>query len=195
MELSSSLSTAFLLMLERLTPKERAAYLLHEIFEMPYADVAATLDMSEPACRKLVSRAKARIGDDRSRYQPSRDRQQELLAAFEDAIRTGRPGNLAAMLARDVRLTADGGGKVAAAAEILEGEDVLAFLTARLNEWWAAYEWSFAELNGARGLVLKQGGKIVATVSFAFDRSDRVTDIFIVRNPDKLAGLGDISIH
>ena len=195
MELSSSLSTAFLLMLERLTPKERAAYLLYEIFEMSYADVAATLDMSEPACRKLVSRAKARIGDDRSRYQPPRERQEELLAAFEDAIRTGRPGNLAAMLARDVRLTADGGGKVAAAADVRQGEAVLAFLTERLNEWWAAYEWRFAELNGARGLVLKQAGEIVATVSFAFDRRDRVTDIFIVRNPDKLAGLGDMSIR
>jgi RNA polymerase sigma-70 factor (ECF subfamily) len=192
MELSSSLSTAFLLMLERLTPKERAAYLLYEIFEMPYADVAAALDMSEPACRKLVSRAKARIGDDQSRYQPAPERQAELLAAFEDAIRTGRPGNLAAMLARDVRLTADGGGKVAAAAGVLQGEGVLAFLTERLSEWWAAYEWRFAELNGARGLVLKQGGEIVATVSFAFDRKDRVTDIFIVRNPEKLAGLGSI---
>jgi RNA polymerase sigma-70 factor (ECF subfamily) len=195
MDLSSSLSTAFLLMLERLTPKERAAYLLYEIFEMSYADVAASLDMSEPACRKLVSRAKARIGDDQVRSQPTRERQEELLAAFEDAIRTGRSGNLAAMLASDVRLTADGGGKVAAAIDVLEGEAVLAFLTAQLNEWWAAYEWSFAELNGARGLVLKQKGEIVATVSFAFDRSDRVTDIFIMRNPDKLAGLGDTSIH
>jgi RNA polymerase sigma factor (sigma-70 family) len=194
-ELSSSLSTAFLLMLERLTPKERAAYLLYEIFEMPYADVAASLDMSEPACRKLVSRAKARIGDDQVRYQPTRERQEELLAAFKDAIRTGRSGGLAAMLASDVRLTADGGGKVATVTEVLEGDAVLAFLTERLTEWWAAYEWSFAELNGARGLVLKQGGKVVATVLFAFDRSDRVTDIFIVRNPDKLAGLGEMSIH
>jgi RNA polymerase sigma-70 factor (ECF subfamily) len=195
MELSSSLSTAFLLMLERLTPKERAAYLLYEIFEMSYADVAASLDMSEPACRKLVSRAKARIGDDQVRYQPTRERQEELLAAFEDAIRAGRPGDLAAMLASDVRLTADGGGKVAAAAGVMEGESVLAFLTDRLTEWWAAYEWSFVELNGARGLVLKQEGEVVATVSFAFDRSDRVTDIFIMRNPDKLAGLRDTSIH
>jgi RNA polymerase sigma factor (sigma-70 family) len=195
MELSSSLSTAFLLMLERLTPKERAAYLLYEIFEMSYADVAASLDMSEPACRKLVSRAKARIGDDQVRYQPPRERQEELLVAFEDAIRTGRPGDLAAMLASDVRLTADGGGKVAAAAGVIEGESVLAFLTERLSEWWAAYEWGITELNGARGLILKQEGKIVATVSFAFDRSDRVTDIFIVRNPDKLAGLGNTSIH
>jgi RNA polymerase sigma factor (sigma-70 family) len=195
MELSSSLSTAFLLMLERLTPKERAAYLLYEIFEMSYPDVAASLDMSEPACRKLVSRAKARIGDDQVRYQPAEERQEELLAAFEQAIRTGRPGNLAAILASDVRLTADGGGKVATVTGVLEGEAVLAFLTQQLSGWWAAYEWSFAELNGARGLVLKQGGETVATVSFAFDRSDRVTEIFIVRNPEKLAGLGGALIH
>jgi RNA polymerase sigma-70 factor (ECF subfamily) len=76
---------------ERLTPKERAAYLLYEIFEMSYADVAASLDMSEPACRKLVSRAKARIGDDQVRYQPTRENQEELVAAL-DTIRTGRPG-------------------------------------------------------------------------------------------------------
>lgn len=195
MELSSSLSTAFLLMLERLSPKERAAYLLYEIFEMSYADVAASLDMSEPACRKLVSRAKGRIGDAQMRYRPTRERQEELLAAFQEAIRTGRPGNLAAMLASDVRLTADGGGKVAAVAGVRQGEAVLAFLTERLHEWWAAYEWSFAELNGARGVVLKQEGKVAATVSFAFDRSDHVTDIFIVRNPGKLAGLDDTSIH
>ncbi|OAP50196.1 RNA polymerase subunit sigma-24 [Sinorhizobium saheli] len=195
MEPSSSLSTAFLLMLERLTPKERAAYLLYEIFEMSYADIAASLEMREPACRKLVSRAKARIGDHQVRYQPTRERQEELLAAFQDAICTGQPGNLTAMLASDVRLTADGGGKVAAAAGVLEGEAVLAFLTERLSKWWAAYEWSFVVLNGAWGAVLKQGGEVVATVSFAFDRSDRVTDIFIVRNPDKLAGFADRSVH
>lgn len=195
MELSSSLSTAFMLMLERLTPKERAAYLLHEIFEMPYADVAASLDMNEPACRKLVSRAKARIVDNQVRYQPPQERQEELLAAFEDAIRTGQPGSLATMLASDVRLTADGGGKVATVAEVLEGGAVTAFLTERLSEWWAAYDWSFTDLNGARGLVLREGEKIVATVSFAYDAADRITDIFIVRNPDKLDGLEELRLH
>jgi RNA polymerase sigma-70 factor (ECF subfamily) len=195
MELSSSLSTAFLLMLERLTPKERAAYLLYEIFDMSYSDVAASLDMSEPGCRKLVSRAKARIGDDQVRYRPSQERQEKLLAAFEDAIRTGQSGGLAAMLASDVRLTADGGGKVATVTEVLEGGAVLAFLTERLNEWWTAYEWSFTDLNGVRGLVLRQGEKVVAAVSFAYDGLDRVTDIFIVRNPDKLTGLGELKIH
>lgn len=195
MELSSSLSTAFLLMLERLTPKERAAYLLYEIFEMSYADIAASLDMNEPACRKLVSRAKARIGDDQVRYQPSEERQEELLAAFEDAIRTGQSGSLAAMLASDVRLTADGGGKVATVTEILEGGAVMAFLTERLSEWWAAYDWTFTDINGARGLVLREGEKIVATVSFAYDSGNRISDIFIVRNPDKLEGLEALRLH
>jgi RNA polymerase sigma-70 factor (ECF subfamily) len=99
------------------------------------------------------------------------------------------------MLASDVRLTADGGGKVATVTEVLEGGAVLAFLTDRLNEWWADYEWSFDDLNGARGLILRQGEKVVATVSFAYDGLDRVTDIFIVRNPDKLTGLGELKLH
>jgi RNA polymerase sigma-70 factor (ECF subfamily) len=195
MELSSCLSTAFLLMLERLTPKERAAYLLYEIFEMSYADVAASLDMSEPACRKLVSRAKSHIGDDQARYRPSLERQDELLAAFKEAIDTGRPDGLVSMLASDVRLTSDGGGKVEASTEVLEGAATLTFLMERLSERWRNFDWRFTDLNGLRGLVLRDGGRVVAAVTFAFDRSDRVTDIFIMRNPDKLAGLSDISIH
>lgn len=195
MELSSSLSAAFLLMLERLAPKERAAYLLREIFDMSYADIAASLDIGEPACRKLVSRAKANIGSGETRYRPARERQKELLGAFESAIRAGRPGNLAAMLASDVRLTSDGGGKVPALMDVLEGRSVLTFLTERLHEWWLNYEWKLSELNGAWGVILKEGDDIVATVSFAFDSSDQVTDIFIMRNPEKLAGLAATSIH
>jgi len=195
MELSSSLSTAFLLMLERLSPKERAAYLLHEIFEMSYRDVAVSLDMKEPACRKLVSRAKARIGDNEMRYHPTAERQEQLLTAFEEAIRSGKPGQLAAMLASDVRLAADGGGKVATVSEVLRGGSVLTFLTESLSGWWADYEWNFADINGARGLVLRQGGSIVATVSFAFDAEERVSDIFIVRNPDKLEGLNKVTLQ
>ena len=195
MELSSSLSTAFLLMLERLSPRERAAYLLHEIFDMSYADVAASLDLKEPACRKLVSRAKARIGDNEVRYQPPPERQEQLLTAFEDAIRSGKPGQLVAMLARDVRLTADGGGKVATVTDVLEGAAVLTFLVERLSGWWANYSWSVATINGARGWVLSEGGNIVATVSFAFNAKERVSDIFIVRNPDKLDGLNNVTMH
>lgn len=195
MELSSSLSTAFLLMLERLTPKERAAYLLYEIFDMSYADVAASLEMNEAACRKLVSRAKSRIGDNQVRYRPAVERQEALLSAFENAIRTGDLGSLAATLASDVRLTADGGGKVAAVMEILEGEAVLRFFTDYLVGWWPDYQWELAELNGSKGLVLRENDNIVAIVSFAFDNADRITDIFIVRNPDKLAGFDVVKLH
>jgi RNA polymerase sigma-70 factor (ECF subfamily) len=99
------------------------------------------------------------------------------------------------MLANDVRLTADGGGKVTTVAEVLEGASVMAFITRRLRGWWAAYDWDFVDINGARGLVLRQGDSIVATVSFAFDAENRVSDIFIVRNPDKLTGLNDINVH
>lgn len=194
-ELSSSLSAAFLLMLERLTPRERAAYLLYEIFELPYAEVAQSLSISELACRKLVSRAKASIGNAQARHQTTRERQKQLLAAFEGAIRLGRPGDLTEMLASDIRLTSDGGGKVPALIDVLIGHSVLTFLTERLHEWWADYQWEWFELNGALGFVLKQDGTVVATVSFAFDGSDRVTDIFIVRNPEKLAGLGATTIH
>lgn len=194
MDLSSSLSTAFLLMLERLTPKERAAYLLHEIFEIAYAEIAETLEMTEPACRKLVSRARARIGGSEVRYRPPRERQDALLSAFEEAIRTGTPGPLALMLAEDVQLTADGGGKVPAVREDVQGPAVLAFLTERMALWWADYEWRPTDINGARGFVLREAGRTVATVSFGFD-GDRISDIFIVRNPDKLANLRDAPIH
>lgn len=194
-EMAASLSTAFLLVLERLTPKERAAYLLHDIFDMDYADVAAALDMTEPACRKLVSRAKARVGDGEVRHRPTPERQEELLRAFEQAIRTGQPGSLVTMLASDVRLTADGGGKVPTVTGTLEGQTVMAFLTERLSDWWAAYSWSFAEIGGGRGIVLRQGETIVATVSFAYDRADRITDIFIIRNPDKLGVTESVKIH
>lgn len=194
-ELSASLSTAFLLVLERLAPKERAAYLLREIFELDYADVAATLEMNEAACRKLVSRANARIGRAEARYQPSRERQRELLAAFEDAVRTGRSGKLTQLLVNDVRLTADGGGKAAAVADICRGKDAIAFLTERLSEWWKPYEWHPSELNGTLGFILRTERVAVAAVSFSYDATGLVNDIYIMRNPDKLERLHKVGIH
>ncbi len=194
LDLSASLSTAFLLLLERLTPRERAAYLLHEIFEMDYGDVAASLAVNEPACRKLVSRAKARIGDDRVRHRPPPERQRALLAAFQSAIRTGTPGSLAEMLTDDVRLAADGGSKVAAIPEALSGPQVTDFLTVRLHRWWDGYDWLPAVLNGLQGFVLRQDRQTVTAVSFAYD-DDRISDIFIIRNPDKLAGLVETPVQ
>jgi RNA polymerase sigma-70 factor (ECF subfamily) len=196
LDLASSLTTAFLLLLGRLTPKERAAYLLYEIFGTPYAEIAAMLETEEVACRKLVSRAKAHIGKARTRQVTPVERQDELLAAFHAAITTGTPGQLAALLSDDIRLTADGGGKVRTIDSVLSGKSqVLPFLVERLHEWWQKFEWSEAVINGTRGLLLSQDGVTIAAVSFAYDDANQAADIFIVRNPDKLSHLEPAVIH
>lgn len=196
LDLSASLTTAFLLILERLTPKERAAYILHSVFDVPYDQVAATLDIREEACRKLVSRAKASIGQAKVRHATPVERQNQLLTAFRTAISGGNTAQLTALLSEDVRLSADGGGKVPAVLKTLHGKsDVLAFVSDRLRSYWAGFKWLEADINGTRGVIVRDQGETHATVSFAYDDTDRVTDIYIVRNPDKLARLDQATIH
>ena len=186
--LASSLTTAFLLALQRLTPKERAAYLLHEIFDVPYPEVARTLDLQEPACRQLVSRARGHIEQSKVRHATPPARQRQLLAAFGTAIATGSVDALAGLLSDDVRLSADGGGKVTAARRVMHGpEEVLRFIQAGLHEWWAGSKLEEATINGRLGLIQHEGDVVAAAVTFAWDEDGRLTDVFIMRNPDKLA--------
>ena len=192
--LAASLTTAFLLMLERLTPRERAAYLLHEVFEQPYGEIAATLEMEEAACRKLVSRARAHLSEGRARHVTPVQTQDRLLAAFEAAIASGDAAGLAAILSSDVRLTSDGGGKAVAALRVLQGPEVLGFL-ANATRWWAGYSWSVTDMSGGRGVILSQDGQPQLTVSFGYDAAGQVCDIFIIRNPDKLSRLDPVVIH
>jgi RNA polymerase sigma-70 factor (ECF subfamily) len=186
--LASSLTTAFLLALQRLTPKERAAYLLHEIFDVSYAEVARTLDLQEPACRQLVTRARGHIEQSKVRHATPPARQRQLLAAFGTAIATGSVDDLAGLLSADVRLSADGGGKVSAARRVMHGpEEVLRFIQAGLHEWWAGSRLEEATINGRLGLIQHEGDAVAAAVTFAWDEGGRLTDVFIMRNPDKLA--------
>jgi RNA polymerase sigma-70 factor (ECF subfamily) len=188
--LSSSLTTAFMLMLERLSPKERAAYLLYEIFERPYAEVAETLDLAVPAARKLVSRAKTNIGDSKVRYVTPPERQDTLLSAFHAAIHGGNVAGLSALLSDEVRLTADSGGKVPAALGTVDGyRAVMDFIAGPLAQFWADYGWGTAMINGEQGIVLTAHGETVAVVSFGYGGDGRVTDIFVMRNPEKLTRL------
>jgi RNA polymerase sigma-70 factor (ECF subfamily) len=190
LELAASLSTAFLLLLERLTPRERAAYLLHEIFDAPYPQVARTLGLQESACRKLVSRARANIAQSRIRHVTPVEQQQKLLAAFRSAVVDGSTEPLAALLSDHVELSADSGGKVAAATEIISGRQrVLDFITQDLHRYWAGYAWNVSDINGGRGMVLHSQGVVAAVVSIACDEAGGLTNIFIMRNPDKLAGM------
>ena len=193
--LATSLGSAFLLMLERLTPRERAAYLLHEIFDRPYGEIAATLEMEEPACRKLVSRAKANIDQGKVRHHTPVETQERLLDAFRAAVTSGAPDRLSALLSSDIRLTADGGGKVRSALNVLAGHrHVLAFLRLA-GKWWAEYDWTETEINGGRGLILTEAGAPAAAISFAYDDAGQLADIFIMRNPDKLGRLDPVLIH
>jgi RNA polymerase sigma-70 factor (ECF subfamily) len=196
LDLASSLTTAFLLMLERLTPKERAAYLLHEIFDVPYPEIAETLDIQESTCRKLVSRAKANIDQAKVRHTTPLERQDQLLAAFQAAITGGATEQLAELLSNDIRLSADGGGKVPTVLDVLHGKaEVVAFLSKSLHEYWANHQWVIVDINGARGIVLKHDGATTAVVSFAYDEAGKATNIYVVRNPEKLANLGAVAIH
>jgi len=190
MVLAASLQTAFLLVLERLSPKERAAYLLHDIFERPYAEVAGILAVQESACRKLVSRARSNVEDARVRHVTPVERQEQLLAAFRDAIEGGNSSALAGLLGAEVELRADGGGKVPTLRETLHGrEAVLGFIEQSLRLYWGEYRWQETEINGSRGVILRHGDAIAASVSFGYDESGALQQIFIMRNPDKLAGL------
>ncbi|MHA6492037.1 RNA polymerase sigma factor SigJ [Pseudomonas borbori] len=190
LDVATSLSTAFLLLLERLTPKERAAYLLHDIFDNDYGDVAATLGVQELSCRKLVSRARARIADAKVRYSAPRERQELLLEAFHRAIASGTTGQLATLLADEVELCADGGGKVSALRDTLRGKaDVLAFIEHSLSRYWQHYGWQVSDFNGGRGVMIRAGDELVALMTFAYDAAGRASNIYIMRNPDKLAHL------
>lgn len=188
MDLASSLSTAFLLLLERLSPKERAAYLLHELFDTQYDELAETLSMTEPACRKLVSRAKANLKVDRRRFNPRPEAQARMLSAFQNAITSGSSDRLEQLLAEDVQLGADGGGKVIAALNIIDGKDkVLRFIKGILSKAWSDLSSQFTEFNGAPALLITEGETITAVVGCACDTAGAANRIYIVRNPDKLA--------
>ncbi|WP_298976147.1 RNA polymerase sigma factor SigJ [uncultured Roseobacter sp.] len=195
-ELASSLSMAFLMMLERLTPKERAAFLLHDIFELSHADVAETLDTSEASSRKLVSRARGHIGRSVVRHSASPDRQLAFLSAFRTAATEGRIDDLSRMLAEDARLSADGGGKVPTILKAIEGSASLCeFISSDLRRYWADHEWVTVNLNGMHGALINFKGRTTAALSFAFDDSAKVRDIYIVRNPDKLTHLDAVHVN
>ena len=193
-KLATSLTTAFLLLLERLTPKERAAYLLYEIFDQPYAEIAAIMEMDDAACRKLVSRARQNVDHDKVRHVTPKDTQDNLLRAFQSAVMSGSTNQLAALLSSDIRLTTDTGGKAVAATRILEREDVYNALS-RAHVWWEGCQWEITDMNGGRSAILKKNGRPTLTIGLSCNEAGLVSDIFITLNPAKLARLEPVDIH
>jgi RNA polymerase sigma-70 factor (ECF subfamily) len=192
LEQAEDVSVAFLLALQRLSPLERAVFLLHDVFEDDYAAIAAALGRSEAACRQLAARARSNVREAKPRFAPSRDDLLRLASAFMEAARTGDTAALAEMLAEDAVLVSDGGGKRPAALRPIVGRaDVVALIKALHARGGLAVagEARVARINGAPGLIVPAPDG-PQTLTFDIDASGLISAIFIVRNPDKLARLG-----
>jgi RNA polymerase sigma-70 factor (ECF subfamily) len=180
-----------LLALERLSPLERAAFLLHDVFGIDFEEVAATLDRDPAACRQLAARARTHVREARPRYQVDRQRGLALAEAFFAASRHGDMKALAGMLAADVSIHADGGGKRSAALHPVIGFDAVMRVQERLAVHFRHSASTFVRagfINGLPGFVtLEADGELQTT---ALDIEDgKITAIYVVRNPDKLRHL------
>jgi RNA polymerase sigma-70 factor (TIGR02957 family) len=189
LERADDLSVAFMLLLERLAPEARAAWLLREVFDAEYDEVAAVLGKSEPACRQLVHRAKAQLRDERPRHAVPPATQLRLLRGFAEAATSGRIGPLKALLAEDVELVGDGGGVVPSFGRPLVGGQRIAqlyFAVHRRHGEDLRYE--VATLNGQWGLLRFVGGRLESAQWLETD-GERIVRIHAQRNPRKLADL------
>jgi RNA polymerase sigma-70 factor (ECF subfamily) len=193
-EIADSLSYAFLLLLESLTPEERAVLLLHDVFDYGYGEVAEIVGKSEANARQLASRARRRVAAGRPRFEASEERRDELGERFFAAIEDGDVEALEALLSRDVVLRGDGGGKVPALARALQGADRVG---RTLGAWFRTGLRSGAkterrQINGQPGIViLTTDGSVVGAMSLEI-ADDRVVAINSVVNPDKLRHLGPV---
>ncbi|CAK7282650.1 RNA polymerase sigma-70 factor [Streptomyces sp. RM1] len=189
--LADSVSLAVLVVLESLSPLERAVFVLREAFGFPYAEIAALLDRGEPAVRQLAGRARRHVAERRPRYDVDPARRRELTERFLVAASGGDLDGLMSVLAPDVRLVADGGGKVRSALRILHGADKVArFLAAVMPEAGPDLTVRALEVNGGPAALVLSGGKPDSL--FQLDVVDgRVTSVYIQRNPDKLRHLAD----
>jgi RNA polymerase sigma-70 factor, ECF subfamily len=197
-ELAEDLSIALLLTLDRLSPLERAAFLLHDVFDFSFREVAMTLKRSEAACRQLATRARAHVRAVRPRGIAAPRtlagdldaKHVQLMSAFVEATRSGDLNALTQLLARDVHAETDGGGKVAAALNVLDGADRVArFLIGATRKGWREdFTLRFATINGLPGVIVDGQGGPVQTAAFEIE-GDVIRAIYVVRNPDKLRHL------
>jgi RNA polymerase sigma-70 factor (ECF subfamily) len=201
-ELAEDLSIALLLLLDQLSPLERGAFLLHDVFDFSFSEVGTALERSEAACRQLASRARAHVRAARPRgatSPPARSGQVDgkhakFMSAFAAATASGDLGALTQMLASDVRIVTDGGGKVRSALEVIEGADRAArFLVEvtrkRPGAWWRDdFTVRFAIINGLPGVIVDAPEGTVQTSAFEIE-GDVIRALYVVRNPDKLRHL------
>jgi len=195
-ELADSLSFAFLALLERLTPEQRAVFLLRDVFDYPFEQIAEIVGKSEPAVRQSVVRARRHVDDGRPRYEASAEQRERLAGEFFRAVEDGDLGGLEQLLAGDVVLRGDGGGKAPALARALEGRSRVAR---------TLVAWSHAgrriggisirrvEVNGQPGaMMVDANGKLINVMALAIEQGE-ITAVSSLVNPDKLRHLGPVA--
>ncbi len=197
-ELADDLSLGFLLMLERLTPEERAAFLLREVFDTDYAEIARTLDKTEAACRQLVHRAKQHMRRPPRRPQVAPDVRERLARRFVEALRAEDRDGVLALLTDDALLAADGGGRVPSVPETQHGAERVAQLLVGFERATRAelvrrtslpQEHDVVWLNGEPAVFTMADGKLLFATILHLE-GDRIAAMYRVLNPSKLAGLG-----
>ncbi|WP_210265866.1 sigma-70 family RNA polymerase sigma factor [Bradyrhizobium australiense] len=195
-ELADDLSFALLLALDRLSPMERAAFLLHDVFDTPFSEIAAMLDRSEAACRQLASRARRAVRDNRPAPAAAPDNHARLLHAFSEAVSSGDVSRLAALLREDAVAITDGGGRKFAARNPIVGKDRVARFFVGIAGKTAGQQVRIepAVINGAIGALLYLDGELDLTLSMAID-GEKIAAIYVVRNPDKLRHLPVAGMH
>lgn len=181
-------SYALMLTLETLTPAERAAFVLHEVFDAGYEELATALERNEAACRQLVARARARVAELKGRFVPSGEQVQRVFFAFAEATRTGNPSLIEAVLCQDAVLLSDGGGKAKAALlPVLGSERIARFFVGVARKWPLVPPVSLTPctVNGLPGVVVRHAGERHSSV-LSFEWSEHgVSRVYSVRNPDK----------
>ena len=192
LELASDLSLAFLVLLERLGPEERAAFLLHEVFDFGYPEIASVLDKSVDACRQMVHRARTRVRSARKRFDVTEAAKANLLRKFTEAMKARDEQTLLSLFAPDATWTADGGGRAAASPHPLVGAERIARLVVglqhRLQTDGATME--LVNVNGETGLLVRIEGRILAIMAIESD-GERIHSVFAVVNPDKLPTISE----
>jgi RNA polymerase sigma-70 factor, ECF subfamily len=188
-ELASSLTTAFLLLLQQLTPTERAVFLLREVFELDFDEIARAVGKSEANTRQILTRSRGRLRDSRPRFTVSRNESEEVVRRFRHAYATGNVEELMEVLHTDATLVVDGGGKVPAAMSPVLGADRIAtFVVDLVNKThWSESDFQLVTVNSAPGLLMRH--PIFGNSTYSFDITDgRIRAIYAMRNPDKLRG-------
>ena len=185
-ELAESLSMAFLLLLERLSPLERAAFLLHDIFGYGYPEIAQITARSEAACRQLVSRARRSVRREQTRFPSAPEQATALLEHFLAATRAGEVQQLVTMLGEEVELWSDGGGEVTAARNVIRGAEPVARFLVGVARKGGGLKVRPAWVNGTPGVVLAHEEQATAVLTVAMDEAGKVQRIFLVVSPRKL---------